>query len=157
MGNLVTGKKKVLHRWTEQFDELLNGYGDEERNKGNGEGEGETEEMGENVGKEEEESGKDRNLETTDVPTREEVKAAVTKLKNNKAPGPDGIPSEIFKEGYICLENRIYELIVHIWNEEKIPSSWAEALIFPIHKKGDVQNCENSRRISLVNIAYRVW
>jgi hypothetical protein len=43
-----------------------------------------------------------------------------------------------------------------MWNKEKIPSSWAEALICPIHKKGDVQNCENSRGISLVNAVYRV-
>jgi hypothetical protein len=39
MGNLLTGKRKVLHRWAEHFDELLNGHGDEERNKGDGEGE----------------------------------------------------------------------------------------------------------------------
>jgi hypothetical protein len=44
-----------------------------------------------------EEDGKDRNLEMTDVPTKEEVKVAVDKSKNNKAPGPDGIPSEILK------------------------------------------------------------
>jgi hypothetical protein len=62
------------------------------------------------------------------------VKAAVDKLKNNKAPGPDGIPSEIFKEGYKYMENRIYELIVLIWNKERIPLSWVEALICPIHK-----------------------
>ena len=41
------------------------------------------------------------------------------------------------------MENRIYELIVQIWNEERIPLSWVKALICPIHKKGDVQNCEN--------------
>ena len=76
--------------------------------------------------------------------------------KNNKAPGPDGILSEILKEGYKCMEHRIYELIVEIWNEERIPACWAEALICPIHKKGDVQNCENSRGISLMNIAYKV-
>ena len=39
------------------------------------------------------------NLDTTDVPTKEEVKAAVDKFKNNKAPGPDGTPSEMLKEG----------------------------------------------------------
>jgi hypothetical protein len=77
----------------------------EERNKGNGDGEGETEDIGEYLGKEEEENGTDRNLE---------VMATVNKLKNNKAPGPDGIPSEILKEGYKCMENRIYELIVQI-------------------------------------------
>jgi hypothetical protein len=135
MGNLVTGKQKVLQRWAQHFDELLNGHGDEDRS----EGEGETEDMGDHLGTEEE-KGADRNLDMTDVPTKEEVKAAVNKLKNNKAPGLDGIPSEILKEIYKCMEKRIYELIIQIWNEEKIPSSWAEALICPMHKKGDVQN-----------------
>jgi sorting nexin-29 len=54
------------------------------------------------------------------------------------------------------MENRIYELIIQIWNEENIPLSWEEAVICPIHKKSDVQNCDSSRGISLVNIAYRV-
>jgi hypothetical protein len=65
------------------------------------------------------------------------VKAAVDKLKNNKAPGPNGIPSEILKEGYKYMVNRIYELIVQIWNEERIPSTWVEPLICPIQKKGE--------------------
>ena len=55
----------------------------------------------------EEEYGTDRSLETMDISTKEEVKAAVDKLKN-KAPGPDGIPSEVLKEGYKYMENRIY-------------------------------------------------
>jgi hypothetical protein len=46
------------------------------------------------------------------------VKVAV-KSKNNKAPGPDGIPSEILKEGYNCMEDSIYELMVQIWNRER--------------------------------------
>ena len=97
--------------------------------------------MGESLDKEEE-YGTDRSLEMMDVPTKEEMKAAVEKLKNNKAPGPDGITTEILEEGYKYMENRIYELIVQIWNKERIPLTWVEALICPIHKKGDVQNCE---------------
>jgi hypothetical protein len=103
-----------------------------------------------------EEDGIDKNLEMTDVPTKEEVKVAVDKLKNNKALGPDGIPSEILKEGYKYMENSVCELIVQIWKEERIPSSWVKSLICPIHKKGDVQNCENFRGISLVNVAFKV-
>ena len=37
MENLVTETKKVLQRWAEHFDELLNGHGDTDRNKGDGE------------------------------------------------------------------------------------------------------------------------
>jgi hypothetical protein len=84
------------------------------------------------------------------------VRAAGDKLKINKAPGLDGITSEILKEGYKYMENRIYELIVQIWNEERILLSWFKALICPIHKKGDVQNCEKFRGISLVNVSYKL-
>jgi hypothetical protein len=48
--------------------------------------------MGEYLGKEEEEKGTDRNLEMTDVPTKEEGMSTLNKLKNSKAPGPDGTP-----------------------------------------------------------------
>jgi hypothetical protein len=95
----------------------LNGHGNEERKKGDGDGEGETEDIGEYLGNEEEENGTDRNLEIMDVPTKEELMVTVNTLKNNKAPGLYGTPSEILKEGYKCVENRIYELIVQIWNK----------------------------------------
>ena len=136
----------------------MNGLGDEDRNKGDGDGECENENTRESLDKEEEdeENGTDRNLEMTGVPTMEEVKEAVDKLKKNKAPGPDGMPSEILKEGYKYMENRIYELKVQIWKEETIPLTWVEALICPIRKTGDVQICENFRGISLVNISYKV-
>jgi hypothetical protein len=57
MGNLVTGKKNVLQKWAEHFDEFLNSHGDDEGNKHDGEGE--TEDMGEY--KEEVGNGVDRN------------------------------------------------------------------------------------------------
>jgi len=154
-GNLVTENKKALQRWAEHFDELLNGRGNEDGNKGDGECETVDTRESLDKEKEDEEYGTDGNLETTDVPTKEEVRAAVDKLKN-KAPGPDRIPREILKEEYKCTENRLYELIIQIWNEERIPLSWVEVLICPIHKKGDVRNCENFREISLVNVAYKV-
>ena len=114
-GNLVAEKRNVLQRWVEHFDELLNGCGNEERNRVYGE-EG-IESMEEYLGKEENRT--DINLEVMDVPTKEEVEFVVNKLKNDKALGPDGIPSEILKKGYKCMEHRIYELIVQIWNEER--------------------------------------
>ena len=85
MGNLVTGERKVLQRQAEHFDELLNGHGDEERSKGDGRSEHEN--MDEYLGKEEE-NGTDKSLETTDVPTKEEVKAVVDKLKKQQGARP---------------------------------------------------------------------
>ena len=58
----------------------MNGHGDEDGNKGDGHGE--TEDMRETLDKEkeDEEYGTERNLEMTDVLTKEEVRAAVDKL-----------------------------------------------------------------------------
>jgi len=39
--------------------------------------------------------------------------------------------------------NRIYELVRQIWEEERIPEEGKETLIFPIHKRGDRDRCEN--------------
>lgn len=41
----------------------------------------------------------------------EEVKRALGKLKNNKAPGQDGIPTELLRYGGKTLTSALYELI----------------------------------------------
>ena len=41
----------------------------------------------------------DENTEEEPIPTKLEVKKAINKLKNNKAPGVDGIRAEDLKEG----------------------------------------------------------
>ena len=52
--------------------------------------------------------------------------------------------------------NIIYELVRLIWEEERIPEGWKETIIVPIYKKGDRDKCENYRRITLGNAAYKV-
>jgi len=66
-------------------------------------------------------------------------------LKNNKATGTDGVHLELIKYRGNKLLNRIYELVRQIWEEERIPEEWKEAIIVPIYKKGDRVRCENDR------------
>ena len=42
------------------------------------------------------------------APTYNEINGIIQKLRNNKAPGPDNIISELIKEGVQRLKHRIY-------------------------------------------------
>jgi len=79
------------------------------------------------------------------------------KLKRKKAPGPDGIPNEIWKEmDYI---NRIY--LLKLLNEWYLNETIAEedllAHVVLIFKKGDTSNLENYRPIALLNTFYKIF
>ena len=39
---------------------------------------------------------------------------------------------------------------------KKKPEKWQTAIICPIHKTGDKQQCSNYRGISLINVRYKV-
>jgi hypothetical protein len=136
-GSLVCDKEGVLDRWKEHFDELLN------------------------TGADEIVSQDRRPYETDDgkvfePPSLDEVVTAIGGLKNNKAPGLDGLPAELFKTGCDELHAKLHQLIVRVWTEEKLPDEWMIGLICPIHKKGCKMTCTNYRGISLLPSAYKV-
>ena len=72
--------------------------------------------------------------------SRNEVKVAISRMKNGKATGMDGIPVEVWK----CLGEGIdmlWDLMKGI-QQEKIPTEWRDSVIIPIYKEeGDIQDC----------------
>ena len=52
--------------------------------------------------------------------TIQEIKNSITKLKNNRAHGTDGIPSEAYK----TIQTWIAEPITHMLNEIKIENNY---------------------------------
>ena len=95
--------------------------------------------------------------EETEIPTYKEINNIISKLKGNKAPGPDSLTSELMKSGEYILKLRIYNLILKIWNNEQIPGEWTEGIICPIFKKGDRRLCNNYRPITLLNVVYKIF
>ncbi|KAL1446641.1 hypothetical protein WDU94_003506 [Cyamophila willieti] len=133
----IIQQKEGLDRWKEYFEELLNVETREEDN---------------------EEAFIYQNVQPElEVPTLEEVSKIIEEMKKNKAPGEDGINMEIIKAGGLEIANTIYELIKEIWNEKTIPNEWTEAIVIPIHKKGDKEDCNNYRGISLLNCTYKIF
>ena len=89
---------------------------------------------------------------------KEEVRKAMSKMKNGKSVGPDGIPAEAWKalgeEGLDFL----WRLFNNILESGKMPDEWRKSTLIPIYKnKGDVQECGNYRGIKLISHTMKIW
>ena len=64
-----------------------------------------------------------------------EVDNAIEKLKNNKAPGFDGIPAEFYKLAKTCSGECIKNIFNALYINAYFPEMWRRALIMPLPKK----------------------
>lgn len=55
--------------------------------------------------------------------SKEEVRAAISSLKNWNASGSDSLPSELIKYGGEDMYNFIYRVCHRVWHEEKMPEN----------------------------------
>ena len=131
--------KRVVARWSEHFQKLLNVPGDIDH------------EVLDNIPQ--------RIIKTSlyEIPTTDEMARAIAGLKDGKAPGGDGIPAEVWKHGGDNLFSRLHQLITNAWEVGSVPQAWKDASIVTIYKKGDRTDCGNYRGISLLSIAGKIF
>ena len=89
--------------------------------------------------------------------TIEEIRISIRKMKNNRSPGPDGIPVGFFK----LLDDDGLELIRNIlnncWENEIMPDEMELAELVTLYKKGNVEDPANYRPIALLNTIYKLY
>lgn len=90
-------------------------------------------------------------------PSIQDYNKALKRMKPGKAPGPDNIPLELITHGGPELRNRLMLLILKIWETKTLPSDFRDANIITIFKKGDRENCNNYRGISLLSVASKIF
>ena len=91
------------------------------------------------------------------IPSKEDISKAIHQTKSGKAPGPNGIPAEIFKVAEPVLLDRFLSLFSQIWETEKLTQVFKDAQITTIYKKkGERSDCNNYRGISLLAIAGKI-
>ena len=131
--------KRVVARWSEHFQKLLNVPGDIDH------------EALDNIPQ--------RIIKTSldEIPTMDEMARAIAGLKDGKAPGGDGIPAEVWKHGGENLFSRLHQLITNAWEVGSVPQAWKDASIVTIYKKGDRTDSGNYRGISLLSIAGKIF
>ena len=138
-GNLLKNKQEIIDRWAQHFSLILNQRNPVEPNILNNIPDVPHSEI----------------LDTN--PTFPETIQAIRAMKNNKSPGPDGLPAELFKEGGYLLHQHLHNLILSIWNMEEVPHEWLVSDIVTIYKrKGDRSLCDNSRGITLLSVASKI-
>ena len=90
-------------------------------------------------------------------PNTAEVDAAIKQLQTGKAPGPDGIPAEVFKAGGETLITHLTRMFQVFWVNGQLPQDLRDANIIHLYKnKGDRSSCDNHRGISLLSIAGKI-
>ena len=69
----------------------------------------------------------------------------------------DGVIAEALK----AAEQEIAPFLTRYFNvlfsSSQFPSEWTKAIIIPLHKKGDVNNPDNYRGISLLSVVSKVY
>lgn len=89
--------------------------------------------------------------------TTSEIEMALREMKKNKAPGEDGIVIESIKAGGEKLINALKVLFNKCLEHEQIPTSWNNAIMIIMHKKGDPTDLKNYRPISLLSQVYKLF
>ena len=93
------------------------------------------------------------------VITVRDVMAAVCKLKDGKATGPDGISSEAFKYACPCLSVHLCMLFNLILKHGYLPEHFMQSIFVPLlkNKCGDLTDIKNYKSIAISNALPKVF
>jgi len=87
----------------------------------------------------------------------EDIQKVLAKLKSNKSPGPDGVPYEHFVNAPQVFLERLVALYNYIYTNGLSPTSFGQAIIHPIFKRGDKESTSNYRGISCLNSMAKIY
>ena len=92
----------------------------------------------------------------TESITLKELNHAIHRLKNKKAPGQDGIPSELYKRLNEDNRKTLLKRLNECWESETLEDTMHDASLATICKKGRSDKPENYRPIALLNVTYKI-
>ena len=140
VGHMLTVGEDVIGRFRSYFEELLNV--DDGR---------EAQLSGERI------PGVNQNARHMLEVSVEDVRKAVKKIKNGKAPGVDGITSEMLKYGGESVIEWLTKVCNVCFREGRVPKVWQRAIVVPFYKgKGDKMECKNYRGKRFLSIPGKV-
>ena len=82
---------------------------------------------------------------------RREVEAAVQLLKKGRSAGVDNIPADLVQAGGEDVITALATISNKIWQTGEWSTPWTQSLVITLPKKGNLQQCQNYRTISLIS------
>ena len=86
-----------------------------------------------------------------------EVNCAINMLKRNKAAGSDLLVNEYFVEANDIIASHLVDLFNAILDSGYFPEKWTEGIIIPVFKKGNPDDANNYRGITLVSCLSKLF
>jgi hypothetical protein len=81
----------------------------------------------------------------------DEINLAIKQLSTNKSGRPDLLLNVFFIEGKGTLLPVLHALFNKLFETGHFPDRWSEGYVIPLHKKGNINNVENYRGITLLS------
>ena len=82
---------------------------------------------------------------------REEVEAAVQSRRKGKSAGVDNNPAEVVQAGGEDVITALTTICNKIWQTGEWPTPWTQSSVITLPKKGNLQQYQNHRAISLIS------
>ena len=134
-GKLILNREEKAERWKEHIETLYSGN-----------------ELGDIMAKEEEVT----EDEIGDPILKTEFERALKDLSRSKATGVDDIPAELLSSLGETALNKLFSLVIKMYETGEVPSDFKKNIIIPIPKKVGADKCEQFRTISLVTHASKI-
>ena len=90
------------------------------------------------------------------IVTTAEVLAAISSSHPGKSPGPDGLPTQLWRRTKAHIAPVLAAVYSAIGRSETVPFGFLLGELHPIHKGGDPTACALHRPITLLNTDYRL-
>ena len=72
-------------------------------------------------------------------------------MKKGKSAGVDNIPADLVQAGREDVITALTTKCNKIWQTGELPTPWTQSLVITLPKKGNLQQCQNYRAISLIS------
>ena len=72
-------------------------------------------------------------------------------LKKGKSAGVDNIPAELVQAGGEDVITTLTTICNKIWQTGEWPTAWTQSLVVTLPTKGNLQQCQNYRKISFIS------